>query len=245
MVACAEKAVNHRVEKIRVSSRARCVSGGTTGILRCSKRPAAGAAGRQRRGRRPVANRRPLATPAGAARRAPWPLRRRCSTATATARRMPRRFDVTRSWFQTRATCGFTARAALAGASSSRERILGPPTRLGVGLGQPKGGDPGHLLVSAWHSSDFFRARPEGKVDAARAPPGRSGQGRPRSEPSGDDSSRAANNNTSDASLPKISFSPACLRTDRRAAFTTLQTRVRRAGTARRGPRRPGHQFLF
>ena len=136
-------------------------------------------------------------------RAAPWPLRRRCSTAPATARRVPRRFDVTRSWFQTRATCGFTARAALAGASSSRERILGPPTRLGVGLGQPKGGDPGHLLVSAWHSSDFFRARPEGKVDAARAPPGRSGQGRPRSEPSGDDSSRAANNNTSDASLPK------------------------------------------
>ena len=138
----------------------------------------------------------------------------------------------------------FDGASSHVGASSSRERILGPPTRLGVGLGQPKGGDPGHLLVSAWHSSDFFRAW-QGKVDAARAPPGRSGQGRPRSEPSGDDSSRAANNNTSDASLPKISFSPACRRTDRRAAFTTLQTRVRRAGTARRGPRRPARLFLF
>ena len=53
--------------------------------------------------------------------------------------------------FQTRATYGFTARAALAGASSSRERILGSPARLasvgqpkGCGTGQPKVGGTGH-----------------------------------------------------------------------------------------------------
>lgn len=173
-------------------------------------------------------------------RAAPWPLRRRCSTAPATARRVPRRFDVTRSWFQTRATCGFTARAALAGASSSRERILGPPTRLGVGLGQPKGGDPGHLLVSAWHSSDFFRARPgRAKLMQRARPPGGRGKDAPGASRPATTPPAPQTTTPRMPPSPKYHFPPPVV-----APTAGQPSQLSKQGSAARGPlgaaRRPG-----